>query len=131
MGQPQGEPVSLATRNLLRGLTMKVPSGQRVAKAMRLPVLAPADLADIADLDLQARTPLWFYILREAHVAAGGEHLGPVGGRIVAEVLVGLVQGDRQSYLRQDPDWTPTYGSGGTFTAADLLRTAGVVATLP
>ena len=125
MGQPQGEPVSLATRNLLRGLTMKVPSGQRVAKAMRLPVLAPADLADIADLDLQSRTPLWFYILREAHVAAGGEHLGPVGGRIVAEVLVGLVQGDRQSYLRQDPDWTPTYGSGGTFTAADLLRDRG------
>ena len=131
MGQPPGEPVSLATRNLLRSLTMKVPSGQRVAKAMRLPVLAPSDLADLGRLHLRRRTPLWFYVLREAHVVAGGEHLGPVGGRIVAEVLVGLIDGDRQSYLRQDPDWTPTYGSGGTFTAADLLRAAGVVATLP
>jgi hypothetical protein len=37
MGQPPAEPTSLATRNLLRNLTMKVPSGQRVAKAMKLP----------------------------------------------------------------------------------------------
>jgi hypothetical protein len=41
LGQPQGEPVSLATRNLLRNLAMQVPSGQRVAKAMQLPQLAP------------------------------------------------------------------------------------------
>jgi hypothetical protein len=47
MGQPQDEPTSLATRNLLRNLTMKVPSGQRLAKAMKLPVLAPAELDDL------------------------------------------------------------------------------------
>jgi len=63
-------------------------------------------------------------------VIASGEHLGPVGGRIVAEVLVGLIEGDRQSYLRQDPDWTPTYGSNDEFTIVDLLTTAGVVATI-
>jgi hypothetical protein len=122
--------VSLATRNLLRALVMKVPSGQRVAQAMRLPVLAPADLADLAEFGLRDRTPLWFYVLREAEVAAGGQHLGPVGGRIVAEVILGLVKGDRNSYLRQDPDWRPTYGAGSGFTAADLLRTAGVVPPL-
>ena len=49
----------------------------------------------------------------------------------MAEVIVGLVQGDRQSYVRQDPEWTPTYGDGSDFTMADLLRAAGVVATLP
>jgi Animal haem peroxidase len=130
MGQPQGEPVSLAARNLLRNLTMKVPSGQSVAKAMRLPVLAPADLADLDPFHLKHRTPLWFYVLREAQVTAGGQHLGPVGGRIVAEVIIGLIQGDRTSYLRQDQDWIPTYGQNGSFTMADLLRTAGVVATL-
>jgi hypothetical protein len=54
-----------------------------------------------------------------------------VGGRIVAEVIVGLIQGDRTSYLRQDPDWTPTYGSDDDFTMVDLLRTAGVVASIP
>ena len=130
LGQPQGEPDSLATRNLLRNLTMKVPSGQRVARAMQLPELAAGDLDDLTAFDLHTRTPLWFYVLREAEVAAAGEHLGPVGGRIVAEVITGLIRGDRQSYLRQDPDWTPTYGSADTFTMADLLTAAGAVAVV-
>jgi hypothetical protein len=129
-GQPQGEPTSLATRNLLRNLTMKVPSGQRVAQAMRLPQLAPGDLDDLKAFDLHKRTPLWFYVLREAEVIANGEHLGPVGGRIVTEVIVGLIRGDRQSYLRQNPDWTPTYGSADSFTIVDLLTAAGAVATM-
>ncbi len=130
MGQASGTATSLATRNLLRGLTMSLPSGQRVATAMGLPQLAPGDLADLEPLHLHLRTPLWFYVLREAAVIADGEHLGPVGGRIVAEVIVGLLKGDRQSYLRQDPDWTPTYGSGDAFTMVDLLDTAGVVAAI-
>jgi Animal haem peroxidase len=130
MGQSEGEPVSLATRNLIRSLTMKVPSGQRVAKAMKLPVLAAADLDDLKPFRLHDRTPLWFYILREAEVTAGGEQLGPVGGRIVAEVIIGLIKGDRQSYLRQEPDWTPTYGSNESFTPVDLFNAADVVATL-
>jgi hypothetical protein len=130
MGQAPGQETSLATRNLLRNLTMKVPSGQRVAKAMNEPVLPAADLADLEDFHLEKRTPLWFYVLREAEVMANGEYLGPVGGRIVAEVIIGLIRGDRQSYLRQEPDWTPTYVTGGSFTTVDLLRTADVVATL-
>ncbi|MDQ3612125.1 MAG: peroxidase, partial [Actinomycetota bacterium] len=131
MGQPQGEPTSLATRNLLRNLTMQVPSGQRVARAMQLPELAPSELKDLRDMHLHQRTPLWFYVLREAQVQASGERLGEVGGHIVAEVLIGLVRGDSQSYLRQDPDWTPTYGTNGSFTIVDLLRAAGVVAAVP
>lgn len=79
---------------------------------------------------MHLRTPLWFYVLREAAVIASGEHPGPVGGRIVTEVVIGLLEGDRQSYLRQDPDWTPMYGSGATFTMVDLLRAAGVVAAI-
>ena len=130
MGQTAGEPVSLATRNLLRNLTMQVPSGQRVAQAMAAPQLAAVDLDDLTPLHLQQRTPLWFYVLREAEVMADGTRLGPVGGRIVAEVIIGLLTGDRLSYLRQDPDWTPTYGTADNFTVADLLREAGVVVSL-
>jgi hypothetical protein len=130
MGQPQDEPTSLATRNLLRSLTMKVPSGQRVAKTMKLPLLAAADLNDLKPFNLHKSSPLWFYVLREAQVTADGEHLGPVGGRIAAEVIIGLVKGDRYSYLRQDPDWTPSYGADGSFTTVDLLKAADVVATL-
>jgi Animal haem peroxidase len=130
LGQPAGEPVSLATRNLLRNLTMQVPSGQRVAAAMRLPALGREDLDDLTDLGLARRTPLWFYVLREAHVAGAGERLGPIGGRIVAEVIIGLILGDPHSYLRQDPDWTPSYGARDSFRFTDLLRHAGVVHAL-
>ena len=85
---------------------------------------------DLKPFHLERRAPLWFYVLREAQVTTGGEQLGPVGGRIVAEVIIGLIRGDPQSYLRQEPDWTPTYGSNKPFTTVDLLQAAGVVATL-
>ena len=45
-------------------------------------------------------------------------------------MIVGLIKGDRQSYLRQAPDWTPTYGSGDAFTFVDLLAKAGVVSAM-
>ncbi|MBA3597170.1 MAG: peroxidase [Methylibium sp.] len=129
-GMPGGEPQSLAGRNLLRHLTFKLPSGQRVAKAMKEEPLTPAELADLAPLHLDDSTPLWFYILKEAELRADGKRLGPVGGRIVGEVFIGVLQGDAMSYLRQEPDWTPTLGSNDQFTIADLLNAAGVVTAL-
>lgn len=122
-------PSSLAQRNLLRHLTFSLPSGQTVARAMRLDPLTKDELADVAELGagLERRTPLWFYILREADKRADGKTLGPVGGRIVAEVFIGLLEGDRMSYLMQEPDWTPTLGSKeGEFGIVDLLKVAGV-----
>ncbi len=129
-GMPANEPQSLAQRNLLRHLTFKVPSGQRVAAAMGIPALLENDLADLKPFNLHNRTPLWFYVLREADVKADAKRLGPVGGRIVGEVMIGLLQGDNTSYLSQDPDWTPDLGSNGNFTMVDLLKFAGVVTTL-
>jgi hypothetical protein len=131
MNQPAGEPTSLATRNFLRHLVLGVPSGQRVARKMRVEPLCAGDLDDLAPFDLQRRTPLWFYVLREAEILESGERLGPVGGRIVAEVILGLISGDEESYLSQDPGWTPDYGCGGRFAMVDLLRAAGVVGAMP
>jgi len=73
-------------------------------------------------------TPLWYYVLKEAEVRAGGEQLGPVGGRIVAEVLLGLLDADPGSYRNVEPDWQPVLPSTepGRFTMADLLDFAGV-----
>jgi hypothetical protein len=34
-------------------------------------------------------------------------HLGPVGGRIVAETIIGLLLADSFSFLSQDPGWKP------------------------
>ena len=74
------------------------------------------------------RTPLWYYVLAEASVLGQGRRLGPVGGTIVAEVLVGLVRRSPNSILRND-GWQPTLPGGqqGRFALPDLLRFAGVL----
>lgn len=78
---------------------MGQPPATPTSRAMSLPELAPEDLLDLQSLQLDLRTPLWFYVLREAAVMASAERLGPVGGGIVAEVMVGLLEADSQSYL--------------------------------
>jgi hypothetical protein len=116
---------SLAARNLERGLAFSLPAGQDVARALKQAVLSPGDLSELAGYGFDTRTPLWYYILREADIG-GGKTLGPVGGRIVAEVLIGLLEGDRNSFLCRDPQWKPTeLGTGGKFSIADLLLFAG------
>jgi hypothetical protein len=120
-------PTALPQRDLLRHLTWRLPSGQAVAKRMRVPALAAADLKELAPLGggLERSTPLWYYLLKEAAVAADGLRLGPVGGRIVAEVVIGLLQVDRSSYLRVQPKWKPALG-GTSFRMTDFLAFAGV-----
>ena len=73
-------------------------------------------------------TPLWHYVRKEAEVRAGGEHLGPVGGRIVVEVLLGLLDAVSGSYRNAEPGWQSVLLSTqpDRFTIADLLVFAGV-----
>ena len=53
------------------------------------------------------RTPLWYFVLCEAEArGGGGTRLGPLGARIVAGQLIGLLHGDDESYLTVRPDWT-------------------------
>ena len=104
-----------------------MPSGQAVAKAVGATPLAADDLAELKPYGFQSSTPLWYYVLKEAEQVADGLHLGPVGGRIVAEVLIGLLETDSNSYLARKPKWTPTLGSAGTsFRMKDFLTFAGV-----
>jgi hypothetical protein len=126
-------PTSLATRNLLRHLTWEIPSGQDIARAMGLDPLEAADLSDLGQLgaNLDRSTPLFFYLLREADVMADGLHLGPAGGRIVAEVFLGMLDLDADSYLNVEVGWRPTLPQrdgtvGDDFAMTDLLTIAGV-----
>ena len=50
--------------------------------------------------------------------------LGPVGGRIVAEVLLGLLAHDPLSYLSVEPNWTPVapWPDDGRFDMPELIR---------
>ena len=127
-------PTSLPARNLLRGWRLGLPSGQSVAQAMLLEPLkdseilfaTPGGTADIIKATgsdvFKGNCPLWTYILAEAMHNAEGEKLpvkggefeiktpklGPVGGRIVAEVFLGLLFGDGFSLLRRSPKWRPS-----------------------
>jgi hypothetical protein len=149
-GQEEGGlAAKLAVRNLLRGYLMRLPTGQAVARALRqrlqgvrdIPVLTAEQIRQGAGNDQQQiqaleaggfleRTPLWYYILAEAAVLGDGQHLGPVGSTIVAEVLVGLVRRSPDSILEPGLDWEPNLPSAqpGRFTLPDLLRFARVLA---
>ena len=109
---------------------MKLPSGQAVARAMQVPVLPPSALSDVAAQGLDERTPLWFYVLREAHKKGSRQATGPGRWPDRRRGHQGLIEGDSQSYLTQDPGWTPDYGTGGDFRMVDLLTKAGVVGSL-
>jgi hypothetical protein len=130
---------ALARLNLARGRALQLPSGQKVAKRLRARALKEDELLldeqalGNARAVLQRSTPLWYYILCEAPTTPGiegvnlpGSHLGPVGGRIVAEVLVGLLKGDPSSYLNAEKPWEPKeLGIGKEFRMVDLIRFAG------
>lgn len=128
-----GSPTSLPQRNLLRHITWQLPSGQSIAREMRVPVLSAADLGDLKGLGVgfETSTPLFFYVLREAQLMASGLTLGPVGGRIVGEVILGLLETDPDSYMSARRSWRPTLPtrSGqvtGEFRMVDFLTFAGV-----
>jgi hypothetical protein len=126
---PPDPTVHLAVRNTLRGKKVGLPSGQQVAKAMRVNVLSNATLGLSNDSGWGGEAPLWYYILKEAELPPyNAERLGPVGGRIMAEVLVGLLQRDPNSYLYLDPSWKPAppiASKTGEFTFVDLLKYGG------
>jgi hypothetical protein len=125
-------PVSLMTRNLLRTLTWQLPSGQAIAKAMGVPQLNNGDLAELKSIlpSFVESTPLFYYILKEAELMEDGLRLGPVGGRIVGEVFIGLLQLDPDSYLNVQANWLPTLPTQGatpeSFRMIDFLTFAGV-----
>jgi hypothetical protein len=113
---------SLALLNLLRGRALGLPSGQAVAEAM-------GTSRSNRELNLPAgKTPLWYWLLKEAEVVEEGRRLGPTSGRIVAEVLLGMLAADPSSFLHASPPWTPTLpaAQAGQFEMTDLLRFAGV-----
>jgi hypothetical protein len=152
MGPSGQKTTSLAERNLQRGRALGLPSGQAVARWLCIEPMGDEEIwsnANDQEVDEQRKqilqqseefrdnAPLWFYILREAEKTRregtddpnprGGHHLGPVGGLIVAEVLVGLVWNDHNSYLFQNPLWKPQApmvrsDDSGKFEMSDLIR---------
>lgn len=129
----------LATRNLRRSLALGLPSGQALATSfgiipmttMQLTQGLPANEVAVLNLNggiLLQKTPLWYYVLREAAVLAGGDQLGPLGVKIVADTFIRMLKRDATSYLNVPGGFTPMLPSdaAGDFTVADLVLFAGV-----
>ena len=145
------KPSSLARRNLERGRAFQLPSGQQVAEALGLKPMADEDLKigkatvgseqkPITEVvpGLAGHAPLWAYVLSEAQVTSWQNarpgpatdatpiKLGPVGGRLVAEVFVSLLRGDPASYLNAGHTFKPmeAFTRDGTFGLAELINVA-------
>ena len=142
-------PPSLAARNLRRGNQFGLPTGQEAAKAMGLAPLddahiligkaasdaTPVSIAGIAKGAFKGKCPLWTYILAEAMqnavdlaipaTGAPGKvstpQLGPVGGRIVAETFLALLNADERSFVQMAPQWKP---KGARFGLRELITYA-------
>ncbi|MGF1475796.1 MAG: peroxidase family protein [Geminicoccaceae bacterium] len=150
---PPGDLGSLAARNLNRGRTFRLPSGQAIARAMGETPLA-ADETVREHLAIE-ETPLWYYVLQEASQvvvtaegylpkvksmghgremgSAAGNVLGPVGGTIVGEVITGLIDHYRErtgkglDFIPEiDLETTDTGQFGQRFLMQNMLSAASL-----
>jgi len=132
---------NLARRNLLRGYLLSIPTGQSVAAAMGVAPLSEEELQQgnsnalnqvLADNGFLEKTPLWYYVLKEAEVRANGNSLGELGSRIVCETIIGQLLHDADSYLNQAGGWDPGQGvklpnGDPIVTIGDFLAFAGLL----
>lgn len=132
----------LARRNLLRGYLLSMPTGQSVAAAMGVKLLTNDELQlgnsgpmnqVLEDNGFLTKTPLWYYVLKEAEVRSNGNSLGELGSRIVCETIIGQLVNDPESYLGSNCGWNPNMGvklpSGDLLiTIRDFLKFAGLPA---
>lgn len=139
----------LAYRNLVKGTIFQLPTGQTVARyyglePLDVTVLSATTLADTKDAESDfaygtkdenltkkfgSKTPLWYYILKEAQDPDGpaGEHLGELGARIVTECFIAFVAASPTSIF--DTGFSPTAGrfgckADGKYNLAQLIRFA-------
>jgi hypothetical protein len=132
-GFEEGQPISLPARNLLRGVTWSLPSGQKIAREIHGDPIEVPQFQPFG-FNLHKSTPLWAYCLHEGFVQTQGRTLGQVGGTIVGEVIIGLLELDRRSFLAADSRWKPTLPQRdgkvtGDFRMVDFLTFAGVAPT--
>jgi hypothetical protein len=97
----------------------------------------PKPLSEIPKLSaFWNKCPLWTYILAEASLHTTKvtipvtppdtivvtPQLGPVGGRIVAEVFLGMLFADDDSFLNAKEEWIPTIGNAKkNFALRDIV----------
>jgi hypothetical protein len=119
------------------GITPMPDSDILIGQGVDTPDTPLQDIVTVAGEVFAGNCPLWTYVLAEAmhnhqqpdpvipvteSIAISTPQLGPVGGRIVAEVFLGLLFADPGSYLHKNPSWTPKEGSN--YRLKDLVAAA-------
>jgi hypothetical protein len=106
---------NLPFRNLARSRQIGLCGGEDLAGFYGVTSLTEKEVEpDIDRRDLYRqnggtfRTPLWFYLLREAQLKGSNGGLGPLGSRLVSEVIVGGIYYNEPS-LRLPNGFKPTH----------------------
>lgn len=143
---------NIVTLSFLRGLSLRLNSGQAVAGQVLaavldrggpiFPILIPAQIVQdepnaVRSLLTRPRngaatlaesTPLLLYTLKEAAVLSNGIRLGPMGSRIVMETVHAAIESAQHSILstrwKPNGDLKPT--ADDRYTFADLIAFAGL-----
>ncbi len=136
----------LARRNLLRGYLLSLPTAQAILNFLSeydisicpdgqtytplteqelLTNVSVQDQAIFIQGDFLDRTPLWFYVLKEAEIRENGNRLGCLGSWIVGMTFLSLLREDPESYLNKG--WDP---AGGIVTQERGMPLAGIMDVL-
>ena len=97
----------------MSGQRLQLANGQQAveflnSKGIEITELSESEIGRGETPDVfKENTPLWFYVLRESEIQENGVKLGTVGGRIVAETLIGLLQVDGNSHIHPSNFDTP------------------------
>lgn len=144
VNQPAGVFKHLARRNLRRGYRLSLPTAQACIAAVNkagykaIEELSAETLCTgsgarqkaVADGGFDTKTPLWFYLLKEAEELGQGEHLGPLGSHLVANTLVGLIVNDLDSYWNAPGGrWSPDHfdANNPIDSIEDMVRFCGML----
>jgi hypothetical protein len=114
----------LPEATLRRAAAVGLPSGQEACRLANVPRLPADQLAYDRQMEvflkkngMLNRTPLFYYLMREAEVSGRatpggwpGKRLGPLGSRLVAEVILGILNADPDSYIHSE--WQPPLIAG-------------------
>jgi hypothetical protein len=142
---PPGATFNLASVTLLKQRHFEMASAQRVIELMNADLgeqaitaltedqISSSDTPELAAVfekfpELRRKTPIWFYVLKEAELSGQGNRLGPMGSRIVMETIHASVDASQVSILH-DAAWSPSLPRREThrFTMPDLIVFAGNV----
>ncbi len=139
---------NLPQRNLLRGSQIGVVSGEELARFYGYTPLTPDEMLEQPDrrdavrdlfkldssLDPKTnekafKTPLWYYILREAYVQKQGKQLGELGSRLVAEVLSGAMFYSNEYAF--DYNWKSYINNSNRVTLRGIIDYVNAGASMP